>query len=128
MKAPILAAYSSSSWRDVLVGITETTTTYKIIIKIIIILVQKEREKETSKRKKKERKKGMNDQKTYHLRQQFSELEESKANLIEFPSQTWWCGEYERFWVVSEMGVRDIFLVLSKRDPKKVLGCGHGCG
>ena len=109
MKAPILAAYFSSSWRDVLVGITETTTTYKIIIKIIIILVQKEREKETSKRKKKERKKGRNDQKTYHLRQQFSELEESKANLIEFPSQTWWCGEYERFWVVSEMGVREIF-------------------
>ena len=128
MKAPILAAYSSSSWRDVLVGITETTTTYKIIIKIIIILVQKEREKETSKRKKKERKKGRNDQKTYHLRQQFSELEESKANLIEFPSHTWWCGEYERFWVVSEMGVREIVLVLSKRDPEKVLGCGHGCG
>ena len=129
MKAPILAAYSSSSWRDVLVGITETTTTYKIIIIIkIIILVQKEREKETSKRKKKERKKGRNDKKTYHLRQQFSELEESKANLIEFPSQTWWCGEYERFWVVSEMGVREIFLVLSKRDPEKVLGCGHGCG
>ena len=127
MKAPILAAYSSSSWRDVLVGITETTTTYKIIIIKIIILVQKEREKENSKRKKKDRKKGRNDQKTYHLRQQFSELEESKANLIEFPSQTWWCGEYERFWVVSEMGVREIFLVLSKRDPEKVLGCGHGC-
>ena len=128
MKAPILAAYSSSSWRDVLVGITETTTTYKIIIIKIIILVQKEREKENSKRKKKDRKKGRNDQKTYHLRQQFSELEESKANLIEFPSHTWWCGEYERFWVVSEMGVREIFLVLSKRDPEKVLGCGHGCG
>ena len=49
------------------------------------------------KKKKEKRKKGMNDQKAYHLRQQFSELEESKANSIEFPSRTWWFGEYERF-------------------------------
>ena len=126
MKAPILAAYFSSSWRDVLVGITETTTTYKIKIIIIIILVQKEREKETSKRKKKERKKGRNDQKTYHLRQQFSELEESKANLIEFPSQTWWCGEYERFWVVSEMGVREIFLIWVRETQREFLGVDMG--